>query len=86
MSGRTRRSFLIGGAAAVFGYLGYGYLREQGEAPFRRAFEFNEKVSQLYYSPARLAPEFDRSRVGNLRVNGGEGLSEGFNPKPGDCR
>jgi hypothetical protein len=79
MSGRTRRSFLIGGAAAVFGYLGYGYLREQGEAPFRRAFEFNEKVSQLYYSPARLAPEFDRSRVGNLRVNGGEGLSEGFN-------
>jgi hypothetical protein len=72
---------LFGGAAAVFGYFGYGYLRGQGEAPFRRAFEFNETVSQLYYSPARLAPEFDRSRVGNLRVNGGEGLSEGFNPE-----
>lgn len=75
---RSRRTFLIGGAAAVFGYLGYGWLREKGETPFRGAFEFNEKLSQIYYSPKNLAPEFSRNRVGELRVNGGEGLSDGF--------
>ncbi len=78
MRNRSRRTFLIGGVSAILGYFGYSYLRDQGETPFRRAFEFNESLSQIYYSPARLAPEFARERVGNLRVNGGEGLSVGF--------
>lgn len=80
MFSRSRRTFLIGGAAAVFGYLGYGYLRGQGESPFRGAFEFNEKLSQFFYSPKNLAPEFALTKVGELRVNGGEGLSEEFDP------
>lgn len=82
---RARRGFLIMGAAAVAGYVGYRRLWTAPDAtgvpaPFRRAFEFNEQVSQAYFSPTRLAPEFPRSSVGELRVNGGEGLSEGFNP------
>jgi len=81
MARRSRRSFLIGGASAVAGILGYRWLRQPEQNwIYNRAFEFNESVSQLYYSPARLAPEFARERVGNLRVNGGEGMSEGFDP------
>ncbi|MDQ3252498.1 MAG: molybdopterin-dependent oxidoreductase [Acidobacteriota bacterium] len=82
---RARRTFLIGGAAAIAGYAGYRYLWSTPDADgvpsaFRRAFNLNEQVSQAYFSPQRLAPEFPRSRVGNLRVNGGEGMSEGFDP------
>ena len=81
MARRSRRGFLIGGASAVFGILGYQWLRQPEQNwIYHRAFEFNESVSQLYYSPARLAPEFARARVGDLRVNGGEGMSEGFDP------
>ncbi len=81
MARRSRRGFLIGGASAVFGILGYQWLRQPEQNwIYHSAFKFNESVSQLYYSPARLAPEFARERVGNLRVNGGEGMSEGFNP------
>ena len=81
MRSYSRRGFLIGGAAAVFGYLGYGYLRGLGESPFRRAFEFNESVAQTFYSPARLAANFGRERAQEIRVNGGEGMSEDFNPE-----
>ncbi len=81
MARRSRRGFLIGGASAVAGIFGYRWLREPEQSwIYQRAFNFNETVSQLYYSPARLAPEFARTRVGDLRVNGGEGMSEGFNP------
>jgi len=47
----------------------------------RAAHEFNRRVSESYFSPSRLAPEFSRSRAREPRVNGGEGLSEGFNPE-----
>ena len=83
---RARRTFLVGGAAALAGYVGYRYLWSTADADgipsaFRRALKFNEGVSRAYFSPERLAPEFPRSRVGNLRVNGGEGLSGGFDPQ-----
>ncbi|MEP6924457.1 MAG: molybdopterin-dependent oxidoreductase [Pyrinomonadaceae bacterium] len=78
---RSRRGFLVGGAAVVFSYLGYSWLRDEKQAwMFDRAFKFNESVAQTFYSPARLAPQFPRERVGNLRVNGGEGMSAGFDP------
>ena len=82
---RARRGFLVGGVAAIAGYVGYRRLWAQPDAagvpsPFRRAFNFNEQVSEAYFSSQRLAPEFPRSRVGELRVNGGEGMSEGFDP------
>lgn len=82
MKKHSRRSFLIGGAAAVFGYLGYGWLREpEREWIFRDAFNFNENLSRLYYSPKNLAPEFPREQAApEPRVNGGEGMPGDFNP------
>ncbi len=42
---------------------------------YEKAFRFNERVSQLFYSPKRLAPEFPLDRVTRPeRYNGGEGL------------
>ncbi|HXH71033.1 MAG TPA: molybdopterin-dependent oxidoreductase [Pyrinomonadaceae bacterium] len=79
MRNMSRRGFLIGGATAVFGYLGYNWLREpEQQSIFTRTFEFNENLSQTFYSPKNLAPEFPRELAG-ARVNGGEGMSEGFN-------
>jgi hypothetical protein len=81
MSRRSRRSFLVGGAAALIGVFGWRWMSDERKgALLRRTFEFNEKLSQVFYKPTRLAPEFPRERVGDLRVNGGEGMSEGFNP------
>jgi hypothetical protein len=82
---RARRTFLIGGAAAIAGYAGYRYLWSTPDAAgipsaFRRTLEFNEGVSRAYFSPQRLAPEFPRERAAEPRVNGGEGMSEGFDP------
>ena len=78
----TRRNFLIGGAAAVVGGLGYWWLRQPEQNwIFTRGFKFNEDLAQAYYSPARLAPEFSRDRIGNLRVNGAQGMSAGFDPE-----
>ncbi len=79
MSRRSRRSFLIGGATALAGIFGWRLLPDETKQNlYRRAFEFNERVSQIFYSPKRLAPEFPREFAG-ARVNGMEGLSGEFN-------
>jgi hypothetical protein len=87
MSRYSRRSFLIGGGAALLGGLGFWWLRQPEQAGlwdeiFKRNFKLNEDLAQLYhsYNPAWLAPEFPRERIGELRVNGGEGMSDGFDP------
>jgi Sulfite oxidase and related enzymes len=81
MSSYSRRGFLIGGAAAVFGYLGYGWLKQPDNFEvFQKAFRWNEKLSQLYYSPKHLAPEFRKDQLTEARVNGGEGLNDDFDP------
>ena len=82
---RSRRTFLIGGAAAVAGYAGWRWVKSAEavdglSAPLRASHEFNRNLSETYFSRSRLAPEFPRSRAAEPRVNGGEGLSEGFNP------
>ncbi|HEV7645979.1 MAG TPA: molybdopterin-dependent oxidoreductase [Pyrinomonadaceae bacterium] len=81
----SRRSFLIGGGAAALGALSFWWLRQPEQAGlwdsiFTRTFKTNEQLSKIYYSPANLAPEFPKERIGQLRVNGGEGMSEGFDP------
>jgi len=79
MSRRSRRGFLIGGATALAGVFGWRLMPDETKQNlFRRAFEFNEKVSQIFYSPKRLAPEFPRELAG-ARVNGMEGLGGDFN-------
>ncbi|MFL6375371.1 MAG: molybdopterin-dependent oxidoreductase [Pyrinomonadaceae bacterium] len=81
ISRRSRRNFLVGGAAALLGIFGWRWMPDETKYKLLRGtFEFNEWVSQNLYSTKRLAPEFSPDRVGNIRVNGMEGMSEGFNP------
>jgi DMSO/TMAO reductase YedYZ molybdopterin-dependent catalytic subunit len=81
MSSLSRRNFLIGGAAGLLGIFGWRWMSDETKsALLRSTFELNEKVSQFFYRPSRLAREFPASAVSPLRVNGAEGLSEGFDP------
>ncbi|MGH9947214.1 MAG: molybdopterin-dependent oxidoreductase [Pyrinomonadaceae bacterium] len=73
---RSRRTFLIGGATAVLGYLGYSWLRKpENTYLFERMFRFNENVSRAFFESSDLAPEFPRELAG-ARVNGMLGLDE----------
>jgi len=79
MRGLSRRGFLIGGAAAVFGYLGYSWLKEpEQQGIFTSALRWNERLSQDYFSAKHLAPEFPRSMAREPRVNGEIGLGDDF--------
>ncbi len=78
---RSLFSFLVGGVAAWTGILSWWWTSDETKgALFRRTFEFNEKVSQFFYSPDRVAPEFPLSSVTAARVNGMEGLESEFDP------
>lgn len=78
MFSMSRRGFLVGGAAAVLGVFGWRWMPDETKANLlRRTFEFNERVSQIFYSPRRLAAEFSETRVTRpARFNGAEGLDE----------
>lgn len=76
---RTRRTFLIGGMAAVAGFFGWRWMPDEMKSGLlRRTFEFNERVAQFFYRPSRLAPEFRPDQISGRRVNGMTGMSEGF--------
>jgi DMSO/TMAO reductase YedYZ molybdopterin-dependent catalytic subunit len=76
MSARSRRTFITGGAAAIIGILGWRWMSDETKTGlYKRAFELNERVSQIFYSPRQLAPQFPPERVTKPeRYNGGEGL------------
>lgn len=75
MSRTSRRGFLVGGAAALIGVFGWRWMPDDMKAGLlRRTFEFNERVSQMFYRPSRLAPEFSSRQVSERRVNGMLGL------------
>lgn len=81
MSFRSRRNFLIGGAAALIGVVGWKWMSDDAKlALLRRSFEFNERVSQFFYRPSRLSPEFPPERISPRRVNGFAGMPDGFDP------
>ncbi|MEO8028513.1 MAG: molybdopterin-dependent oxidoreductase [Bryobacteraceae bacterium] len=79
---RTRRSFLTLGLGAVGAVAGWSWLRSGGGLDgaypkLQRVLRFNEDVGEkVLFGKTRLAPEFPLSAVGELRVNGTEGLSE----------
>jgi DMSO/TMAO reductase YedYZ molybdopterin-dependent catalytic subunit len=80
MSNRSRRTFLIGGATALVSIFGWRWMSDETKSKLlRRTFEFNEKVSQIFYSPKRLAPEFSKDKVTGERTNGMEGLNSELN-------
>lgn len=81
MFGRSRRGFLVGGIAGLAGILGWRWMSDETKgALFRRTFEFNEKISQIFYRPTRLAPEFPLTSISPDRANGAEGLEGEFDP------
>jgi DMSO/TMAO reductase YedYZ molybdopterin-dependent catalytic subunit len=81
MFAMSRRNFVVGGAAAVIGVLGWRWMSDETKYRLLRStFEFNERVSQFFYRPSRLAPEFSPSAVTTARVNGNEGMSQEFDP------
>ncbi len=76
---RTRRSFLVAGAAAVGGYEFYRWLKtakldEMQAEPLRKAFEINAKVARDVFGERGLAPTYDVSESRELRINGNYGL------------
>lgn len=79
MASMSRRGFLISGAAAALGIFGWRWMSEETKAALlRRTFEINERVSQAFYSPARLAPEFSGDEVTAARLNGDIGMAGEF--------
>jgi hypothetical protein len=81
----TRRSFLWGAGAGLAGLAGWDWLRTRAEDgglawPLRRVLEFNERLSEGYFRPTRLAPTFARELAREPRVNGDLGLGAGFDP------
>ncbi len=75
---RSRRSFLAGGISALAGIFGWLSISDETKKNlYKRAFAFNERISQIYHSPKRLAPEFPLDRVTlPARQNGYEGMAE----------
>ncbi len=75
MSAMSRRGFLVGGVAGLLGVFGWRWMPDETKnALLRRTLEFNERVSQVFYSPKRLAPEFPPSRITPVRYNGALGI------------
>ena len=73
---RSRRTFITGGVAAVIGILGWRWMSDETKVGlYKKAFAFNERVSQIFYSPKSLAAEFPLDQVTlPTRVNGDLGL------------
>ncbi len=81
MSQRSRRNFLIGGVTSLAGVFGWRWMPDETKQELlRKTFRFNERVSQIFYRPSRLSPEFPLTSVSPRRMNGAAGLSEGFDP------
>lgn len=81
MTSLSRRGFLVGGAAALAGFFGWRWMGDETKAAlFRRTFGFNETLSQIFYRPTRLAPQFRPDQISPARVNGLEGLEGQVDP------
>lgn len=75
----TRRSFGIGAAAALTGFVGWQALQRAEKEdrlawPLRRVLQFNQWVGERIVGTAGLAPTFPAAAAETPRVNGGFGL------------
>lgn len=87
MRGYSRRGFLLGGATFAAGILGWWRLSDESKkALLRRTFEFNERVSQVFYRPSRLARQFSKEHISPERVNGYIGIESEFDPAKWELR
>jgi thiosulfate reductase cytochrome b subunit len=81
----SRRSFLIFATGAVGAVAGWKWLNTRPAidglpSPLRHGLTFNEKLMLRLYSESRLSPTFPREMAREPRVNGGEGMSDDFDP------
>src|SRR5580692_11484908 len=81
ISRKTRRSFLVGGLAALAGTGAWSWLRSRRPDdeipwPLRIALRANEQLARDYFSGARLARTFAPASIEAPRVNGNIGLEE----------
>lgn len=79
----TRRGFIAAGVAAIGGLGAYEWITKAPQVdnapwPQRKMLALNGKISHAYLSDAHLMPEYPKSRVGPIKVNGDIGLSEDF--------
>jgi DMSO/TMAO reductase YedYZ molybdopterin-dependent catalytic subunit len=78
---RTRRSFLIGGAAAVGAVAGYEWMMtRQRESmspwPLRRVLSVNEALAHRYLSNEHLTRTYEAKDISPLKTNGEYGLDD----------
>ncbi len=77
----TRRSFVLGGIAALSGLGAWYWLRTRSEAsgipwPLRNTLDFNGRLAEGFFKETRLAPTFSSERAEEPRVNGGLGIEQ----------
>lgn len=85
MASRSRRWFIGSGAIGLATFFGWRYLLsdetkamlvQRKDRLLRNTLEFNKRVSQFFYRPSRLSPEFPPERIGQRRVNGFAGMEK----------
>jgi hypothetical protein len=85
MNRRLFVSLLTGTAAYIAGFSAWKWIagsEKSGEIPWqlRKVHEINEKLTQAYYNPDRLAPTFNAEKATEPRPNGDIGLKDDFDP------
>jgi DMSO/TMAO reductase YedYZ molybdopterin-dependent catalytic subunit len=81
LKGKTRRSFLIGGAAAAAGIGFYQWVTSAEDVdgvpwPQRRVLDANGKLSHAYLSDRHLMPTYSPAQVGGVKPNGNIGMEQ----------
>lgn len=81
MARKSRRAFLVGGAAALAAWGGYEWLYHapqtgQLQKPLRAAENWNADVSRTLFRDAILAPTYHKSAATPLRLNGDIGMED----------
>src|SRR5579862_1628505 len=79
----SRRSFVWAGLYVAGTYGALRWINSRPDAggvglPFRKGLGFNESVWRKAFSPDRLVPTYDPSQITEERVNGDDGLSDGY--------
>ena len=83
---RTRRSFVVGGAAAAAGYGLWHWINNSPpvgrlQAVLRRSLLVNARVDQGVFNERGLAPEYPLGQATQLRLNGTVGLEKELIPE-----